>query len=182
MTWLVTLVCQRPSLPLQLSRLSVRVYRTERPTSSAGSPHPRKEAGGAACSEAGVEPDTLARHRWPNDGAHPRCRPRLHHRLGPLVQERGGRGGRGSRRRVGGVDESGTDGVLSVGRASKTAETKARRHRRCSGGRRAVALPPPAIRVKDLFSLLAYVRLIRMLSCAAARSIGLGDGRRRGVA
>jgi hypothetical protein len=37
------------------------------------------------------------------------CRPRLHHRLGPLVQERGKRGGRC---RAGGVDKSGADGVV----------------------------------------------------------------------
>jgi hypothetical protein len=42
-------------------------------------------------------------------------------RAGP---EHGGHGGRGGRHRVGGVDESGTNGVLLVGRASETAETK----------------------------------------------------------
>jgi hypothetical protein len=47
------------------------------------------------------------------------CRPRLHHRLGPLVQEgvhggpeRGKCRGRGGRRRAGGVDKSGADGVV----------------------------------------------------------------------
>jgi hypothetical protein len=110
----------------------------------------RKEAGGAACSEAGVEADTLARHRRPNDGAHRRRRrrPWLHRRLGLLVQERvragPEHGERGGRRRAGGVDKSGTDGVLSVGRASETAETRAHRHRRCSGGRRATRRRPPA--------------------------------------
>jgi hypothetical protein len=124
------------------------------------------EAGGAACSEAGVEDDTLARHWRPNDVRIGRRRSWLHRRLGQLVQGRSTVDMEAEAAAIAWVVSTraartescwwGARPRLRRRRSgtSKTAEMKACRHRHRSDDRRAACsrvlhaatLPPPARR------------------------------------